>query len=227
MELESRYPDLAEITKGASYTQLFDFFYKASIIRYFTPGQLRGLNYKIGTIPKLAKLIDKGYIEEKSACHLTKKTFSLLKAEGFNLSFIQTIFRGNPSDHLLQVSDRIFKYMTLPEFFFAFYPTFKRPPDYKDPFLEPDACVILKQDDRARLFFLEVELKKPEWEGYLIKKKDKYEEIARDPNLHSKWWSNFCAQKGLRLCDQKEFGFSVRCIGPPKLNWKHWTFEEE
>ncbi|MDY6895448.1 MAG: hypothetical protein SVO01_08565 [Thermotogota bacterium] len=220
MKLETQYPDLAPIVKGASFNQLFQLFWMLAQVRYATRGQLNAVNSKLGTAKKLHHLFTTGYLSVKNGVHsITRKTLQILHDQNYVTAHIQQKLQGGGA-HELSVTDAVIS--EKPDF--VLFPSFKRPPDYFDDFLIPDACLIHKFENGYQIQFLEVENPKGHWEDYLSSKKVKYEVIANDYNLYDKWWRLHSERLGLQFPEVDQFKFTVLCYSKLKFDWPGWSF---
>ena len=232
MDKATLYPDLEPIAAGASYKQIFDLFYTLAQLRYATFKQLHPLNHRVATKKILTNLVSLDYLAEVNlvrnikAFHITEKTRQILEREGFNVKVIQKKFTGQTLEHALKVSKTILNLQAQENFYQVFYPIFREPPKYDREFLRPDACVVWKKDRAYKIEFIEVEEAKPDWENYLLVKKEKYEQLARDPNIYRVWWKYYYDKLNLPLCKEAEFCFSVVCFGNIKKKWEGWEFSK-
>jgi hypothetical protein len=222
------YPDLEWIEKKASYKQVFKLFYTLGQVRYATFKQLHPLNHRVATKPNLVKFVELGYlksidlVKNQKAYSITEKTRKILKLEGFNIEVLQNKFTGQTLEHALLITDAVLKLQGQEHFYNVFYPIFREPPDYQKEFLRPDACILWKLEREYKIQFLEVEEQKPDWENYLLTKRDKYEKLARDPNTYYLWWKHWSDKLGLPMGRVEDFCFSVLCN--VKKDWEGWQF---
>jgi len=231
------YPDLEWTENKFSYSALFKEFYRLGQVRYATHNQLIPFNKQVFTKQNLVLLTELGYldgsylVENDTAYFITDKTKELLTKEGFNVRVIQKKFTGTDLTHSLKITDCLLKLQGQSFFYAIFYPLFRDPPESKNAFLVPDACVVWKKDGAYKIEFIEVEEEKPDWENYLWVKKEKYERLARDPNIYHLWWKGK-EEKGyhkkliLPLCKEADFCFSVICYANIKKDWGGWKFSE-
>lgn len=237
MDKATLYPDLEPIAAVASYKQIFDLFYTLAQIRYATFKQLHPLNHRVATKKNLEHLVNLGYlaavnlVKNENAFHITENTRQILEREGFNVKAIQKKFTGQELTHALKITDCMLKLQAQEHFHNVFYPIFREPPKYVSEFLRPDACVVWKKEGAYKIQFLEVETEKPDWEAYLLVKKEKYEQLARDPNDYHLWWkgekeNGNHKMLNLPLCKEEDFCFSIICFSDKKLDyqWIGWTF---
>lgn len=233
MDKASLYPDLVEIAAAGSYDQLFDIFYALAQLRYATFKQLHRLNHRVVRKKYLEYLVNLGYlaaiplVKNINAFHITEKTRQILEREGFNVKVIQKKFTGQTLEHALKISDCFLKLQVQEYFYNVFYPVFREPPKYVAEFLRPDACVVWKRDGAYKIQFVEVEQPKPDWEKYLLLKKEKYEQVARDPNIYRVWWKYYHEKLNLPFTKEEDFCFSVVCFGNIKKEWGGWKFIEK
>jgi len=230
MDKATLYPDLEPIAARASYKQIFDLLYIVAQVRYATFKQLHPLNHRVVIKKNLEYLVKLDYlstinlVKNAKAFHITDKTRQILEKEGFNVEVIQKKFTGQDLKHALKITDCLLKLQAQENFYKVFYQIFREPPEYKQEFLRPDACVIWKKDGAYKIEFIEVETEKPDWENYLLVKKEKYERLAHDQNIYRVWWKYYHERLNLPLCQEADFCFSVRCFGNIKKNWEGWQF---
>lgn len=227
MDKASLYPELELIASRASYRQIFDLFYTLARVRYATFKQLHPLNHRIATKKNLVKLTELGYLSDHNlvkAYHITEKTRNILKNEGYNTAILQKNFIGRSLEHALKTTDCLLKLQGQEHFYSVFYPIFREPPDYIKEFLRPDFAVVWKNDNLVKLQFGEVETEKPDWENYILTKREKYEKLARDQNTYLMWWKYHADKLNLPLCEEEDFCFSVLCFGNIKKEWEGWNF---
>ncbi len=187
------------------------------LVRYCLPEQLR-LNKPFlqhtATKKALNLLVDIGYLNvlESGVLHLTDTAFRLLQAEGCNIKHLQKTFQAEYGMHELQITDYILKLTDKPEFFTAFYPAFKEPPDYRNEYLRPDACLVFKKDNLVKIEFLEMENPKFKQEHHILGKMRKYETIARDFNTYDKFFRGWFERIELPYCNVEDFCFSINIV---------------
>jgi len=232
MDKATLYLDLEPIAARASYKQIFDLFYTLAQLRYATFKQLHPLNHRVATKKILVNLVSLGYLADvnlvrnTNAFHITEKTRQILEREGFNVKIIQKKFTGQTLEHALKISETILNLQAQEYFYNVFYPIFREPPKYDREFLRPDACVVWKKDGTYKIEFVEVEEEKPDWENYLLVKKEKYEKLAGDSNIYRVWWKYYYDKLNLPLCKEADFCFSVVCFGGIRRDWNGWRFSQ-
>jgi len=222
------YADLGWIENKFTFNQLFELFYTLAQVRYATQKQLQPLNHRVATKKNLVKFVELDYlnavslVKNETAFYITEKTRKILTNEGFNVKVLQKDFTGQTLIHPLKITSCLLNLQP----WIVFYPQFKEPPNYGADWLKPDACLIFKKDKAYKIQFLEVEEEKPDWENYLLNKKEKYEQLARDKNLYYLWWKYWADKLELPMCKEKDFCFSVLCFGNIKREWEGWKFNE-
>lgn len=218
MNLNDKYPELADLIKGASYNHLFQLLYKVALLRYAAPEHLKRISFKIGTVNKTAKMNELGLLQTfpSGISVITDNGLKILKEEGYNTELVIKKLQGTGVGDEPVTASVILDLMDEEDFHTVFYPHFGS--------LIPDACAVFKKDGKARLVFIEVEKKKGNWGKYLSEKKEKYERIGADPEIYDKWWRRWSDILKLELCPVEEFCFSVRCYSEIKFNWEGWSF---
>lgn len=203
MKLSDKYQDLAPLTSGSSFNQLFTLIYILATVRYATAKQLRSVNPKIGTGFKLSALCDLGYLSKSDGgfYYTANKGFELLRKEGFNTRILQKRLQGDYSFHQETLTDFILSVMREPDYYAVIYPNFT--------YIIPDACIIRKNENQYKIEFIEIEVSDKDKE-YIPDKKQRYEKLARDITLYSKWWQRWSALLKLKYCRQDQFCFWVR-----------------
>lgn len=221
-------------TESANKQRLLQCFWTIALVRYlpFNTGKSvkKPWVQHIFTRPRLSQLSEMGYIDviEKDVYTITLKGLKYLSNNDHNTKYIKPRTRGHGGAHSLKLTEAILAVMDEPYFFTVFYPTFTKPPEYTDRFLEPDACIVYKKEDAYRLVFLEIETDKPDWENYLLEKKHKYDTVGKSYETYSVWWRKFSQQLDLAYpASPSDFCFSVLCIPNKQLNynWSGWRFE--
>ncbi len=207
-----QYPELEALVKGSSYRQLFDMLYTLALVRYATPEHMRAVNFKLGTSGKLEKITEKGYISFTGGTFytITDKGLVLLEKNGYNTKIIKRKLTGEMKEHQAVITSVILTLMKDPQFFTVFYPQFKHEGE-QAAFLIPDAAVVFKDGNKAKLVFLEVELSdKPN--NYLDNKRRNYLELGSLYWFYDKWWRSYAQKLGIGLCKPEEFCFSTQYV---------------
>jgi len=210
MGKQQNYAHLDPYIPGSSYKQIFDMLHKVALLRYVNESHLRALNPKQGTKGKTEKWVELSYLDQilPGVYTITRLTYLTLRDEKYQLEYIQQKFRAKTAEHSLKISSVLVDMMSQEDFFYVFYPSFSDPDDKTREIVKPDACVIFKRDNLAKLLFLEVEdsIKPP---GYLEKKARGYEKISHSIETYH-WWKGVCDKLGFEYCEVKDFCFSIK-----------------
>lgn len=211
---------------GISYQLLIELFYIGRMLRYFTREQIISVYQrfdKIATQPKFRTLVDRGYLKtiDYSVFQVTDKPKHLIDAVGLRWAALTygNKLAGKGSENEILNTGVLVDQMKDPYFFHYSYLQFPKNPAE----LVPDALMVLRNGDKYRLIFLEIEnTKKGDWENYVNNKQDKYRDLAKKLLAFSAW--QILANR-LKLYEPKvsEFCFSVRFIG----NFDFDTKEED
>lgn len=217
MNLNNQYPELSPLTKGASFSQLFDLFRKAAILRYSTISMLRTVcSNKMATKGKAETLIKLGYfIQHDSVLTVTPKLLKLLEKLGDHPKLYAPPARGEGRE--LYNQKAICKLFEHKHYRHIFYPDFR--------YLIPDGLLVLADGNNYQLNFLEIEVDKPSWEAHLENKRHNYERLARDEAVYT-YWKHYGPLLGLTAPPIKDFKFQVLCLGAERREWHGWKFEE-
>lgn len=233
------------VQKGTTWQNIYDALWHIGTIRYGTYEQLKNVfgkntwagkvltlksKKRDGKIPILKNL---GYINhyDNDVLTLTEKGLEFLKIYSeYNTDIIQLPTGSGKKDGIYN-AEVLMRVIKLPEFHALFYADsdfYENPRDHQA-FLVPDAALVLKRGDKARLLFLEIENQKPNWANHVEGKKWKYSTIAKRLDTWDVWWRKKCQALKLDHCPIDEFGFSVWCIGgyKPDNDWPGWIFTED
>jgi hypothetical protein len=235
--------ELEPIKGGAARTwkNFYDLFWVVATLRYVTQKQLAAgfpdevWRKKCGTPKVIKALAEKGFLLVNQSGAITAKA----KAVDCLSRFAEPEYPGKYNTQIIKLAggsgDRdgiynaevLIKALKHPLFYALFYPDFYERESDQQPFLIPDAALVLKKEDKAKLVFLEIESQKSAWERYLSEKRRKYEAIAKDYRTFDEWWRTWCGRLGFKLCPVEEFGFEVWCLGKFRADWQGWQFKEE
>ena len=144
---------------------------------------------------------------------LPRYGLNLLKNKGYKTKHLQIRKEGEFQDHQKQLTKVLLNFTNDPHFFTVFYPPFG---DVK---LRPDACLVFLNGQKHKIQFLEIERTEKTDPDYLLKKKAKYEELARSYWLYDSWWRKWAGVFKLPMCDVEQFKFSVLIVGNVKYDW--------
>ncbi len=191
--------ELEELKKGATWQNVYDAFWYIALARYVTYQQLKRAFppdeksniwcNKIITPKKIELAVEHGLIDNANGVlRLTRQGLEFLKTYSTLNTNIIKLAEGKGEKDKLHNADIVLELIKHKYFYAVFYPDFYKNPRDNQPFLIPDGALILKKDDTAKLIFLEIENKKPNWEEHLNGKKGKYEIIEKDYRTWDVWW---------------------------------------
>ncbi len=209
---------LAQIDKGGSWALMWGMLYNISMLKYIHHKHLVLIESrfdKIGSKNRLNQLCDLKYLRfsNDGVYSATKKTHALLKEVGRNRDLLPKV-SGDGGINELQNTDAFVKIMTEEQHFLMFlYPRFP----HDNPYIKPDALMVLKDENKYKLIFLEVEASKTNWESYILTKRDNYMRLSKDRIVYE-YWQSISKKLGLPVPKISEFFFSVRFIGDIKFD---------
>ena len=212
--------ELKPIMSGGSYENIYQLLYYVTLLKYSTQGHLKSIGFpgteKVATKKKLQALSELGYVrlanENLGIYSSTAKTLQLLKALGYDLKLLPAVPKGIGFE--IYNIDVFVKALRLPNYYALLYPQF---PNEK-PYIIPDALLVLKEDHRYQLNFLEVEAEKPNWDMYLLTKYDGYKRLSKDIQVYN-YWKAFSRYLKLPCPPVEDFKFRVIIIGNIKKDW--------
>jgi len=228
-DLERLKSELKVLTSGGSYANIYQLLYYVALLKYSTQGHLKSIGFsgaeKVATKKKLHALCEFGYVrlanETLGIYTATAKTLHLLKTIGQNLNLLPAVPKGIGFE--IYNTDVFVQALKLPNYFALLYPQFP----IEDPYIIPDALLVLKEDHQYQLNFLEIEAEKPNWNNYLQTKYDSYKRLAKDPLVY-KFWKAFSGYLNLPCPKIEDFKFRVIIIGDIKKDWgKGFEFRSE
>lgn len=238
--------ELEDIKGGQArdWKNFYDLLWTVGLVRYTTQKQLLEAfkdatwRKKCATPKVMAALVSKGFLARpaKEVFTLTAKGKEFLRVcaepeyPEYNTALIKLATGQGERDTLYNTA-ALLEVLKLPDFYALFYDEFYEKPSDKQPWLIPDACLVLRRQDQekghqAKLIFLEIENKKPEanWREYLEGKRRKYSVIGQRLETWLEWWKRWCGLLRLKLCPVEEFGFLVWCIGDFRADWEGWKY---
>jgi len=212
--------ELKPLISGGSYTAVYRLLYYASLLKYVTQKHLKAIGFsgaeKVATKKKLLTLQTLGYLrlanETLGIYSSTHKTIQVLKVLGYNLKLLPAIPKGKGAE--VYNTDVFVRAIRLPNFHALLFPQFPT----EKPYIIPDALLVLKEDNRYQLNFLEIEAEKPNWEHYLQTKYDGYKRLAKDPQVYN-YWKAFSRHLQLPCPRIEKFKFRVMIIGSIRKDW--------
>lgn len=201
--IETEYPDLKPLTKGASFHQVIQTLYFAHLLRYSTQEHLKAVgSWKIATKNKLETLVALGYlVKTGEVFKSTTKTLELLIKLDYNRSILPPPAEGAGVE--IYNSLQLVKIIKAPFYKHLLYPHFG--------YLIPDALAVFVDGNRYQLRFIEVEAKKPKWEEYIDDKRRKYERLARDEQVY-RYWREMSQYLGLKCPNMADFRFKLEVM---------------
>jgi len=198
-------------TIKATYQMLHD----TRMLKYVSKEQfkkIRSTYNRLSTLKSLNYLCKKGWLEERSEGVYTTadKTLPVLKAKGFNIDILPKIISGKGMINEIQNTETLIRTMKVKHFKALLYPSFGE----EKVWLRPDALLVRLDEEQKRynLTFLEIEAKKPEWEQYILSKKEKYMRLAHDKEFFTTWLK-LAKKLGFPQPDISTIKFSVYIIG--------------
>ena len=219
-DLDAVKRELKPIMSGGSYENIYQLLYYVSLLKYSTQGHLKSIGFpgteKVATKKKLQALSELGYVrlanENLGIYSSTAKTLQLLKALGHDLKLLPAVPKGIGFE--IYNIDEFVKALRLPNYYALLYPQFPT----EKPYIIPDALLVLKEDHRYQLNFLEIEAEKLNWDYYLQTKYDNYKRLAKDPQVY-KYWKAISGYLKLPCPPIETFKFRVMIIGTIQKDW--------
>lgn len=234
--------ELEEVRKGATWQNVYDTFWHIATVRYATYELLKQAFPKDKMVRGKKAIWCEKCVTPKKLDYLVEKKFLTRTADGvltataravefldvysdYNTAIIKPA-QGQGGRDMVYNTSIFLEALWRDDFFALFYPDdIRQNPKDDQPFLRPDAALILRQGDQAKLVFLEVERKKPDWENHIQGKRRKYEIMAEREETWSVWWRRWCDKLKFKHCAISDFGFSVWCIGEFRADWDGWSFK--
>ena len=196
----------------------------ALLLRYFQPKHLRSVikqPSKYASTPKINKLSDFGYLklvnEDPQIFTATHKTKNLLEYKGYNHRLLPSITKGKGVE--IYNTDAFVQALNLPNFRALLFPDF----DY----VKPDALLVLAEENKYQLNFLEIEAEKSYWDEHLERKKDNYFRLATDEKVYNYWLKRSLDLK-LPRPTKEQFKFQVVVVGEIKKDFGNgWVWKKK
>ena len=216
-DLERGKDELRPLTSGGSFENIYRLLYYVALLKYATQEQIKSIGFagvgKVATKRKLQVLRELGYLrfanKSRRIYSAMPKTYHLLKALGHNFKLLPSVTKGTGAE--IYNTDVLVQALKLPNYHALLYPQFPT----EKPYIIPDALMVLKEDHRYQLNFLEIEAEKPNWDYYLQTKYDSYKRLAKDPQVY-KYWKSFSGYLNLACPPIEKFKFRVIIIGSIK-----------
>jgi hypothetical protein len=203
---------------GATFSQLWQIFYYTRMLKYVTYRhyiQIKRSFNKICTYKNLQELCQLGYL--KSPQHevycATNKVLPILLAAGYITYTLPPEPVGKGDINELNNTEAFINIIKQPYFYTLLYPNFG--------YVIPDALLVLINENKYKLTFIEVEEKKPQWkDNWLEDKRDNYLKLSKDINFY-KYWKETACQLDLQCPDIKKLKFSVKFICDIKKDFEY------
>ena len=219
-DLERGKDELRPLTSGGSFENIYQLLYYVALLKYATQEHIKSIGFagvgKVATKRKLQTLRELGYLrlanKSKSIYSTMAKTYHLLKALGHDLKLLPAMPKGTGAE--LYNTDVFVQALKLANYHALLYPQFPT----EKPYIIPDALLVLKEDHRYQLNFLEIEAEKPNWDYYLQTKYDSYKRLAKDIHVYN-YWKAFSGYLKLPCPPVEKFMFQVIIIGSIKKDW--------
>ncbi|HIJ90599.1 MAG: hypothetical protein OEV89_07505 [Desulfobulbaceae bacterium] len=214
---------LCSLGSGGSWQLMVDMLYHIRLFRYATQAQIKQINSRYEKIcgkKKLDKLVQLGMLAGEYRA--TPKTTKLLKELGYNVNLLQPEPTGDGGVDSILKTDVFIKARKMTNFKALLFPRFPK----DTPYLIPDALLVLAEDNRYQLNFLEIETDKFYHDEYLENKRQNYERLGKDDQVY-RYWENVSEQLGLKKPSKEQFKFSVTCVGNIKKEFRAWDFVKE
>ncbi len=219
-DLEAVKRELKPLVSGGSYENIYQLLYYLTLLKYSTQGHLKSIGFsgaeKVATKKKLQVLSELGYVrlanENLGIYSSTAKTLQLLKAVEHDLRLLPAVPKGTGAE--IYNTDVFVQALKLPNYYAILYPQFPQ----ENPYIIPDALLVLKEERRYQLNFLEIETEKPNWEFHLQTKNDGYKRLAKDIAVYN-YWKVYSGYLKLSCPPVDEFQFQVVIIGSIKKDW--------
>jgi len=228
-DLEAYKRELQPVAFGRSFESVYQMLYYVALLKYSSQGHIKAIGFpgaeKVATKKKLQVLSELGYVrlanENLGIYSATAKTLQLLKALGHDLKLLPAVPKGIGFE--IYNTDVFVQALKLPNYFALLYPQFPR----ENPYIIPDALLVLKEEHRYQLNFLEIEGEKPNWKAHLQTKYDSYKRLAKDIQVYN-YWKAYSGYLKLPCPPVEEFKFRVMIIGNIKKDWgKGFEFRSE
>lgn len=213
---------LCSLGSGGSWQLMVDMLYHIRLVRYATQSQIKQINPRYEKIcgkKKLEQLVELGMLA--GAYRATPKTTKLLKAMGVNIILLQPEPTGDGGVDSILKTDVFIQALKLPNFKALLFPRFPK----DTPYIIPDALLVLAEDNRYQLNFLEIETDKFYHDDYLENKRHNYERLGKDDQVY-RYWENMSGYLGLKKPNKELFKFRVICIGNIDKDWCGWEFKK-
>lgn len=205
-----------------SYQQFFRLYYFIRLLKYSTQKQLRLLEFsgvsKVATKDVLDELVKIGHIntagKSGNVFIANETTDNIVNTVSFNEENYFKVFanlpRGIETSNDIKNTEIFIQALKLKNYHFLLFPDF----DY----LRPDALLVLKEEKRYKLSFLEIETEQSNWESRLEKMRTNYRKLSNDMLVYE-YWKKMADYLQLAIPEIDDFKFSVIIVGNIIKNW--------
>jgi len=215
------FPFLPKSEGNLSFKAVWELFYDTRLLKYVHQSQYRLIKPskygKISALKTLRSFCKAGYLREcihpetkklREVFIATDEVLPILELTVNNTDVLpknESVGEGDINEVLN--TEVFIQAMKRKDFHTLLYPqVFRESHD-----LIPDALLVLKEEKKYRLVFLEVEAKKPNWVERLEKKRDNYLLLARDQRFFEYWKDNV-GKVGFSVPDITQLKFTVTFI---------------
>ena len=218
-DFNSAKQELQALAVGGSLKDIYRLLYHIALLKYSTIEHLKKTHKtasKVATKPKLEKLSELGFINSQFDIYTaTQQTHEILKRIrigkwDIDIDLLPGLPEGYGSINELNNTDVFIQALNLQDYYTLLYPNFS--------YLRPDALLVLKQEKRYRLAFLEIEAGKSNWDAWLDAKRYNYLKLAKDQRVFE-YWQKTAPKLNLPVPMIDEFKFSVSIIGNITKQW--------
>ena len=212
---------------NASWELIWNLLYDIRLLKFVHHSQIKLLPRKYSKIcskEKMLKLVDLGYLRTyyDDVFVATDKAVDLLKFQGKDIKLLPDKIVGNGYVNEINNTEVFIQAMKLSDYFHLFFPRF--PAD--NPYIIPDALLVLKKNGKYKLTFLEIEKGKPDWSDYLETKRENYLRLSNDI-ISFNYWTKKCQLLGWAKPDLRSFKFNVMFICSVKYDWEDYFIFQE
>ena len=205
-----------------SYQQFFKLYYYIRLLKYSTQEQLKNIGFpggeKVCTTNMLNSLVKLGHISvtgNDKDIYIPNETTDIIvksvKYSGINyFKHFANLPTGKDALNEIKNTSVFVEALRLPNYYYLLFPDFE--------YLIPDALLVLKEEDRYKLIFLEIETKQSNWEQRLERMRNNYLRLATDKQVYE-YWQKTAGYISLAVPSINEFKFSVNIITSINKQW--------
>jgi len=207
---------------------LWDMIKHIRLLKYVRQSQLKLINKKYTQICSVDKLdyLSSIYLLgnlSQDIYYATDKVLPILEEQGYNINLLPPESGGFGDPNQINNTAVFIQALKLLNFKALLYPRF--PMD--KPYVIPDALLILEEEGRYKLEFLEIEASKSNWDNWLENKRINYLKLSQEELVYY-YWKKQCKLLDISPPDIKDFKFSVSIIGEVKMDFgTGFNFMEE